>query len=285
MDPRIADIERAALFAWPAAHIQELDGWKLRFHWNLTGRANSAWPNETTGTLSLEERIDRVSHFYHGRLLPARYQVSPASCPQELDDVLEARAYRFQAGASVQIQRMDALLVRTREEIERTDREADEAGGRAAAPNDGKNPVRELTVEVLQRPNDAWFVVQQGALAMEAKWAGLRRSLIQEIASRSAASSGAGFALCRVDGEPAAIGIGVIAGEWLGIFGMATVPESRRRGAAVRAMEALANWADGRASSIYLQVFPENHPALALYAKLGFKQLYMYHYRVEPWQV
>ena len=51
MDPRITEVERAALSAWPAAHVQELDGWKLRFHWNMTGRANSVWPNEVTGSI------------------------------------------------------------------------------------------------------------------------------------------------------------------------------------------------------------------------------------------
>lgn len=118
---------------------------------------------------------------------------------------------------------------------------------------------------------------------MGPKWAGLRRALIQEIAFRSANDATAGFALCEANGEPAAIGIGVLAGDWLGVFGMATAPRFRRRGAAVEAMRSLASWAEGRVSSAYLQVFPENHAALALYEKLGFVELYAYHYRVEPW--
>jgi ribosomal protein S18 acetylase RimI-like enzyme len=303
MDPRITEVERAALSAWPAAHVQELDGWKLRFHWNMTGRANSVWPNEVTGSRSLEQRLDQVAHFYHGWLLPARYQVSPASCPPELDEVLDARGYRFQQGASVQIQSIDALLSRAYADAgdalragDRVVPLADRAGGSdclptpadrisndrlSAHPGDGGIP--ELTIQVLTRPDDAWFSVQKAALALEPKWASLRRSLIQEIAVRSANDASAGFALCRANGEPAAIAIGVLTGNWLGIFGMATAPRFRRCGAAIRSLRGLADWAEGRVSTVYLQVFQENRPALALYEKLGFEELYAYHYRVEPW--
>jgi GNAT superfamily N-acetyltransferase len=65
---------------------------------------------------------------------------------------------------------------------------------------------------------------------------------------------------------------------------MATVPRFRRRGAAIRVMEGLARWASHEgASSAYLQVFEENRSARALYERLGFAELYVYHYRVERW--
>ena len=301
MDPRIAEIERAALLAWPAAHVLELDGWKLRFHWNMTGRANSVWPNETTGALSLEERLARVERFYHGRLQPARYQVSPASVPPGLSAALDARRYHHRPGASVQIQHLDALLERTQAEIaarapsagRSTSLSPSNAGTEALAKAASKVPATAETV-VLARPSEAWFQVQQDALAMDPASAGLRRALIQAIPSpiggrRSlleGVSLTAGFALCCLEGEPAAIGIGVGVGGWLGIFGMATVPRFRRHGAALRVMEGLARWASHEgASSAYLQVFEENHSALALYERLGFAPLYVYHYRVEPWKI
>ncbi|MEZ4654088.1 MAG: GNAT family N-acetyltransferase [Candidatus Eisenbacteria bacterium] len=253
MDPRISDIEDAALVAWPAAHVVECDGWKLRFHWNMTGRANSVWPNRLTGHRTVIERADAVERFYHGKLQPARYQICPISLPTDLGRELDARGYHRRPGASVQIAPLAQLV-----------REVCDPPG--------------ADTRILPRPSDPWFAVQQDALAMDPASAGLRRSLIQGIEAK------AGFAFTTMAEEPAAIGIGVIGGSWLGIFGMATAHRFRRQGAAVRVLRALARWGvENGAHEAYLQVFEQNEPAVDLYRKLGFTELYVYHYRVEPW--
>ncbi len=85
-------------------------------------------------------------------------------------------------------------------------------------------------------------------------------------ASRSASVATAAF-----DG----LGFGFVEREWVGIFGMATRPEARRRGVAssmLRALMALAPRA-------YLQVEVDNHAAHALYERAGFTRAYGYHYR------
>ena len=74
---------------------------------------------------------------------------------------------------------------------------------------------------------------------------------------------------------------GVLAGEWLGVYEVATVPEARRRGAATRVLAALAGWARARgARRAYMLVEEANAPAHALYTRLGLSRAYRYGYRI-----
>jgi GNAT superfamily N-acetyltransferase len=62
-----------------------------------------------------------------------------------------------------------------------------------------------------------------------------------------------------------------------------TDPRRLRRGYARRVIGSLAAWAADRgATGACLEVEAANAPALALYAGLGFRELYSYHYRREP---
>ncbi len=89
-----------------------------------------------------------------------------------------------------------------------------------------------------------------------------------------------GFASMRGTNGIETIGIGVIGGGWLGIFGMFTLPAHRGRGRAKQLMTTLAAWALARgAFGIYLQVEDHNDDAQRLYERLGFKRVYGYHYR------
>ena len=63
----------------------------------------------------LERRIDAVERFYAGLGLPARYQMSPAAAPAELDEVLEQRGYRYDAPVGVFVAGTAVVVERTRE--------------------------------------------------------------------------------------------------------------------------------------------------------------------------
>ncbi|MQA27944.1 MAG: GNAT family N-acetyltransferase, partial [Micromonosporaceae bacterium] len=67
---------------------------------------------------------------------------------------------------------------------------------------------------------------------------------------------------------------------WAGVFGMATLPEARGKGAARDVLAAVADWAGAhRADRMYLQVERDNIPALRLYERTGFSEICGYHYR------
>src|SRR5689334_11652236 len=99
---QIRFIEELAANAWPAAIVQVVDGWHLRFNWGVTQRANSVWPNELHGELDLDARLQLVHDFYARRGMRARYQMCPATQPAELDDVLAQRGFAAIAHTSVQ---------------------------------------------------------------------------------------------------------------------------------------------------------------------------------------
>lgn len=80
-----------------------------------------------------------------------------------------------------------------------------------------------------------------------------------------------------LDGEVVSRAAAVVDGGWTGIFGMATVPAARGKGAARAVLAALARWAP--TDRLYLQVERENPAAQALYRRAGFIEICEYHYR------
>jgi GNAT superfamily N-acetyltransferase len=77
-----------------------------------------------------------------------------------------------------------------------------------------------------------------------------------------------------------AVGRAVADTGWAGVFGMATLPEARGKGAARHVLAALADWAVAhQADRMYLQVERDSLPALQLYERTGFSEICGYHYR------
>jgi N-acetylglutamate synthase len=240
-------IEELAANAWPAEIVQHVGGWRFRRDAASARRANSVWPNSDDGTLTLEAKLALAEEFYarHGGI--PRFQMCPASVPADLDDVLAAHGYTIDAPTAVQTAPLEPLT--------------------ACTPR--------LAVKLAAAPSDEWFAVYcEGEHARTPEDAAARRSILHRIGPEAV------YAAVRSETGVAAVGMGVIEREHLGIFGMVTRPEHRRRGAATSVLAALARAAAARgAYRAYLQVMEDNAPALALYASLGFSTLYRYHYR------
>ena len=94
--------------------------------------------------------------------------------------------------------------------------------------------------------------------------------------------SSAFAAVCR-DGAPAAVGRAVVESDDVGLFDIITRPDLRRRGLASDITLALLDWGSQHgATRAYLQVESGNDPALRLYRRFGFEEVYRYWYRVAP---
>jgi GNAT superfamily N-acetyltransferase len=80
-----------------------------------------------------------------------------------------------------------------------------------------------------------------------------------------------------------ASGAASFADDWLGLRSIAVDQDHRRQGHGTAIVSALLEWgAERGARTAYLQVFADNEPALALYAKLGFSVHHTYRYLAAP---
>jgi ribosomal protein S18 acetylase RimI-like enzyme len=187
--------------------------------------------------------VEVVERFYRERGLTPRVQVGPAEQLGALDAALEGRGWTAD-GAT------DILVARG---LELSDGDVD--------------------VAVAARVDRAWleaWVAAEGRPDAEETYARVLRHL----------PAPAGFAIARVDGRPAGVGIAVCERGWAAIFCMATHPALRRRGVARAVLGALAAWSRGHgADGLHLQVEVDNAPARALYASLGFTRSHGYHFR------
>jgi GNAT superfamily N-acetyltransferase len=198
----------------------------------------------------LDARIEAVERFYAERAAAASYQLSPSAEPPELDAALAARGYELFAPVSVETAEVDEVAAATSGEV-------------AAACSD-------------TLPEE-WFDVSGRRGRFRGDAVAVYRAMLERLHGR------AGFALARAGGQVAAVGLAVAAPPWVGVFSMLTLESYRRQRLGEAVLSAIARWAGDRgAERMYLQVEVENAPARSLYARVGFRPRYAYHYRRQP---
>src|SRR5262249_2687589 len=159
--------------------------------------------------------------------------------PPDLDAILADRGYAVRTPTAVQAAAVPTVLERL-----------------------GTAPPHRVRVE--EALGDDWFSAYCAAEGYEGDNASARRVILGRITGPTA------YASADVNGERTAVGLGVLEGDWLGVFCMATRPDCRRRGAASAVLHRLAEWAAGRrATRMYLQVMDDSARARALYAGAG----------------
>lgn len=245
--PSPYDVDEWVANASPAAVVQVVDGWLLRWNHGLTRRANSVLASGDHGRIDLDAKIDVAEEFYHRRDARPRFQITSATSPA-LSLALDQRGYTFDAASLIQTARTASILDRVQD-----------------APM--------LDVEVSEAVTDAWLTLDdEGGVHPGA--GAVRRAMLDRITPRTC------YALARIDGVPASIALGVVERGWMGLYSVATLPAFRRRGASTAVLRALAGWAWRHdAASMYLAVMESNQAAQAVYARLGFQTAYSYHYR------
>lgn len=237
-------IERMAADAWRAPHIENLDGWQLRYNQGVTRRANSVLPVVQDDSMGLEEKLTSVEAFYNSRDIPVRYQISPAVQPGDLDAVLEQRGYVIEAPVDIQIAAIEGF----------------KPGGK---PADGE-------ISVFHEANEDWSEIYH---------TGFGRNFLPA-ASDEVPGSYIYPVFTAEDGTAAGIGLGYLHAGWIGIFGMQTRKEYRNTGIGTALLMVMAAWAqENDAHGIFLQIEHENPDAGRLYDRAGFKTVYSYHYR------
>jgi len=89
------------------------------------------------------------------------------------------------------------------------------------------------------------------------------------------------FGSRQIAGQSVTCGLGVLHKNYFGLFDIVTHPDYRNQGLGRKFVTEMLHWGKERGARVaYLQVMESNAPALHLYEKLGFGDLYHYWYRV-----
>ncbi len=245
-DPNLCRrVEEASLNAWPALQQSLLDGWVLRFARGFTKRANSIVPLYPSQQDPVE-KVRYCENLYSRERLKTIFRLTTVVDSSALDTLLDARGYTRVDPTRVVVRQLDGAHFPTHREF------------------------TELT-------RGDWLDAYGRAAGIPAAGHQLHALLLSGIRTEHV------FGVVAAADEVVACGVAVLEREFVGLFDIVTHPSARRRGHARVLVESLLGWGAQRgARHAYLQVVETNTAGRALWANLGFEELYRYWYRVAP---
>lgn len=243
----IQKIEELSMNALPAIQTNVYDGWILRFADGYTKRANSINPLYFSKE-ELNSKIENAEQMYLKRNLKVVYKMTQKVSPENLDRTLEKYGYFIDSLTSVQILSLKGKNV--------------EIGHKA------------IVYDNLQ---DNWFVNFCKLNNVSEKDQLTLKQMLNNIIPKSCY-----FLLSDENDETLGCGMCVLEGEYIGLFDIVTTEKYRNRGYGSKLIQNILQWGkDNGAKYAYLQVMLNNAPALKLYSKLGFEEIYRYWYRIK----
>jgi ribosomal protein S18 acetylase RimI-like enzyme len=245
MNPR--DLEELALTTWPALQQWLYDGWVVRSAGGHTRRANSVNPLYPAYH-DPAEKIARCEQWYAAANLSTVFRLNAHTAPPALDRLLDARGYRLVDLSLTLHRRLDTWTM------------PDELRGtlRSEALADWLTLYCRLGSKVPEQ--------QQTHMAI------LQATPAPRI-----------FASLWDRDQVVACAVGVLAAGALSIVDVVTAPQHRQQGYGTSLLSQMFAWAQrAGAGDVALQVQGDNTAARSLYARLGFREMYTYWYRVRP---
>lgn len=241
----IQTIETLSFKALPALEQRDYDGWILRYANGYTRRANSVNPVYSSSD-DIDQKISTCESFYADKTNRIVFKMTDAVYPPDLDKILAEKAYHKEAETYVYTM---SLIGR-------------------GTPADKVHIDTDLS--------ETWVnhFAQLNAIP------DLHKNTLQQMLALI--PSQCGFLKLLADGEVVGVALGVVDGDWMGIYDVVVAPEHRGNGYGRMIMEALFAWGVTHgASEGYLQVQADNTIATTLYRSLGFAHQYAYWYRVK----
>lgn len=240
-------IEAVSFRSFPAASTFYDGTWAIRLTaGHPAKRLNSVTPLDPADNGDIERRVELARRRFDGFGRPLVFRVSPLA-PVELDEFLDRLGWTRFDESLVMVAALDAGALETvvdRVPLQDTGRWVDAWLSLSGEPRDRKPGMVEVISSI--RAETGLFLVEGAA------------------------------------GEPVSAVRCVRDGDVAGIFELETAAANRRCGHGRSALAGALKWAAARgARTAWLQVTASNAQALALYASMGFEELYRYEYRQE----
>lgn len=237
--------EELQMNALPSLQTYLYDGWVLRFADGFTNRANSVNP-VYEGIEDVNCKISKCQELFNNRGLKPTYKITPFTFPDNLDWLLEERGYRKIHNTSLQILSL--------------------------------HNYRETGVSSVITKNsfdESWFNYYCTFNGISEKNSCICRKMLNSLIPETI------YTLLQVENEIIACGMAVLESNYLGLFDITVSENYRNKGYGSKLIDSLLSIGkEHGAKKAYLQVMTNNEPALNLYKKFGFHEVYQYHYRV-----
>lgn len=250
----LIEVDQAARHAWPALEEQQLPFGVLRYAQGVNHRSNSlnVFPE---ALYNPDELIGVTEQYFRDKAQPSIVRIlklkgKSDNAFESLDRQLEENGYELEAPSKLMI--------------------LDLPGNMPPVNTTGEEPLQACDFK-------DWLPFWHALSGRSAKELKVHKSSFERI------KHPAKFLLLKNDNDQViSCGMGVLANQGLGLFGVATCEKNRKQGHGRRLIEGLINWgvAEG-AKYTYLQVESANQGACQLYQKMGFRELYSYWYRVK----
>jgi ribosomal protein S18 acetylase RimI-like enzyme len=124
--------------------------------------------------------------------------------------------------------------------------------------------------------DDAWFNTFQTFSSMHVEKYTQMEAIIRRIIPEKF------FFAVKEDNQDVGVALGVFERGYLGVYSLLVDPMKRRRSTGYSLMRYIEEWGiNNSVHTIYLQVEHDNLAASKMYQKLGYRNLYSYHYRIK----
>jgi ribosomal protein S18 acetylase RimI-like enzyme len=246
-DPELSLVRRfeaAAFRAWPAASTHYDGTWAIRLTaGHPARRLNSVNPLDPGDQGNLMERMARAERRFDAYGRPLTFRMSPLA-GASLTGILDKANWRRVSESLVMRLDLDEELLR--------------------------DALPQIALKDMGR-----FI--NAAIAIGSIDPALRPGISELISS---VQPEVGLFVVEHDGRPVSTAICVRDGILAGLFEIATEAEMRGKGFGRRAVLSALKWAHSKgARHGWLQVEADNETAIGLYRRLGFFEIYRYHYR------
>ena len=232
--------------AWPALQTMQYDGWILRFAGGVTKRSNSV-SLLYSSTLDPEEKISFCEQRYFSQNITPCFKITAVAEPSDMDKRLASREYYIHSTISFQTMDISGIL---------------------------PEPISEISIEGELKPG--WI---EDFIRMN-EFDPARRQVYVEIMNQIRLPK------CLISlkrgQKTVGVGLGVLEDRYVGLFDIVVDKDYRNAGLGHLIVENILHW--GRklgAGTAYLQVLKDNSPAIRLYEKMGFREVYQYWYRMK----